>query len=268
MMNLIMPALLLLSGTPDPPSTKELLSAAAEAEAAQEQLRSRYVYKERRTNWDLDEQGRRKSGEPRSAVYEHIFLEGAPFRQMVERNGKPLSEAEKTRQAQARQAEAKRRRDARRTKRFLPGTRSVELGKLNELWEHCETRVEGTAELDGQPVWVVEVAPRAGRTGKRGEPGGEISAYRQTLWIHRDEKVVVRRLATVVSGESEILMGSVLDFRFQRPAGQEVWFPSKSELTFRAKNYGMLTYRGFQEHEFWGFQKFDVESTITVVEEP
>lgn len=255
---------LLLSLLPETPAAADLMAAAARAEAGQEKLRARYVYRERTTNWELDEKGRRKSGKPRTALYEHIFVEGAPYRQIIERNGKALTEAEQARVAEARKKEAEQRRKARRSGRLFPGTRNVRLGTPGQLLEHCDVRVTGREEIEGLPVWMVEVAPREGRTGRREEPGGEISAYRQTLWIHADEHVVVRRRATVVSGESEILPGSVLDFRYARPAGQEVWFPLRHEITFAARSLGVLTGRGLQEHEFFDFRRFDVESTITL----
>jgi hypothetical protein len=250
------------------PDVRELLTAVQAAEAAQEGMRARYVYRERVTNRDVDERGNLTSGAPRVSVYEHIFLEGAPYRQLVERNGKPLSGAEQAKRAKARQEEAKRRQEARRRGRFLPGTRNVRLGKAMELLEHCDARIRGEEAVDGHPTWVVEVTPRAGRTGRRDEPGGEISAYRQTLWVHQREMVVVRREATVLTEESEILPGSVLTFQFAKPEGQEVWFPARNLLTFGARNFGVRTYRGRQEHEYSDFRRFDVESTITVVEPP
>lgn len=259
---------LLLGLAPEPPPAAELLAAAARAEAGQESLRSNYVFRERTTNWDLDEKGQRKKGKPRTTLHEYIFLEGAPYRLLIERNGKPLPEAEKARVSKQRTQEAEKRRQARRSGRLLPGIRTVRLGAPDHLAQHCNARVTGREELDGHPVWVVEVTPREGRTGRPNEPGGELSAYSQTLWIHAEENVVVRRKATVLSGESEILPGSVLDFRYSRPAGQEVWFPSRHEITFAARIMGVFTDRGLQQHEFFDFRKFDVESTITVEPEP
>ena len=213
------------------------LDDAAAAEKLQTGLRVPYVYRERQMNWNLDAKGQKKKDAPDvTRVYEHIFLEGAPYKQLIERNGKPLTGAELAKRDEARQKEATRRQEERRAKKpFLPGNRTVRLGKLEELAAAYHLKLAAEEEVNGFPCVVIEAEPN----GLADTPGNkELQSYRQRLWIHRDLKVLVQRRAEVIGPDSEILTGSILTFR---------WAPLPES----------------QRHEFTGYRRFQVESTIT-----
>lgn len=87
----VLPLLFLLSANPEAVGR---LKETAAAEEQQDKLSQSYVFQERQTNWSLEKNGERKAEPWAVRVYEHIFLEGALYRQLVERNGKPLNEKE------------------------------------------------------------------------------------------------------------------------------------------------------------------------------
>ncbi len=245
-------------------SPVEIIERAAKAEATQRKLRERYVYRERLTFQPLDKRGQPSSDKPRITVYEHIFLEGSPYRLLVERNGQPLSEKERDQVEKEKRAEAQRRQQERRKgRRFFPGTRHADLGNLQDLPEFAMLSLAGEEMVEGIPVYAIDAEPRSSGPEKLSEP----RRYRQRLWIHREEFVVVRRDAEMIAPGGEIDPGSKLSLRFAKEAQRGVWFARRYEVNFIATMLGVKKQRGLQQHEFFDFREFNVESTITPLPE-
>ena len=239
------------------------LEEAAAAEKIQAAQRTPYVYRERQSNWMLDGKAQKKKEAPSfTRVYEHIFLEGAPYRQLIERNGKPISGADLVKRDAARQKEAaSRRQDRKLRKPFLHGTRNVRLGKLDELAPAYDWKLAGEETIAGSPCTVLEAEPNGVADTARHK---ELQSYRQRLWIHRDLKILVQRRIEVVGPDSEILPGSVLTFRWSLlPDGGGTWFETEHEINFASKIFGVKKLLGMQRHEFYEYRRFQVESTIT-----
>lgn len=249
-------AVMLLAGSP-----ASWLRDAAAAEKEQAAKRAPYVYRERQLNWHLDAKGRKE--EPAvTRVYEHVFLEGAPYKQLIERNGKPLSGAELTKREAARKKEAAVRREDRRLRKpFLPGSRNVRLGQLEELESAYTLKVSGEELVGEHPCVVIEAEPNGVTDTVRRK---ELQSYRQRLWIHRDLKILVKRRAEVIGPDSEILRGSTILFRWTPLAGEGgTWFAKRGEIDFGATLFRVKTERGLQIHEYFDYRRFQVESTIT-----
>ena len=240
------------------------LTDAATAEKKLAAARAPYVYRERQMNWNLDNKGQKKKDEPSvTRVYEHIFLEGAPYKQLIENNGRKLSGSELNKRDEARMKEAaKRQEDRRLRKPFLPGNRSVRLGKLEELAKAYHLKLAGEETVAGFPCVIIEADPN----GLADTPlNKELQSYRQRIWIHRDLKVLVQRAVEVIGPDSEILPGSVLTFRWAPlPESDGIWFETGHEFNFGSTVYGVRKIRGIQRHEFYDYRRFQVESSITV----
>lgn len=238
-------------------------AAASEKELAAK--RASYVYRERQSNWALDAQGRKKKEKASTKVYEHIFLEGAPYRQLIERDGKPISGSELEKREAARKKEAAIRQDNRRARKpFLPGTRHIRAGSLPEVAGASTAKLVGEEMVDGHPCVLIETEPN----GKVDTPRNkELQSYRQRFWIHRDLKVLVRRRVEVIGPDAEITLGSILTHQRAPLEGTGIWFENRSEIDFGATVFGVKKLRGLQVHEFFDYRRFQVESTITM-EEP
>lgn len=242
------------------------LQDAVAAEKEQATKHAPYVYRERQIYWHLDAQGRKKKEEPAvTRIYEHIFLEGAPYKQLIERNGKPLSGAELTKREAAQKKEAAvRRKDRRLRKPFLPGNRNVRLGQLEERESAYTLKAMGE-ELVGEYPCVVIAAEPNGVTGTVRQK--ELQSYRQRLWIHRDLTILVQRRVEVIGPDAEILPGSIILFRWAPVADSGgAWFETRREFNFGATLFGVKKERGLQIHEYFDFRRFQVESTITADE--
>jgi hypothetical protein len=91
----------------------------------------------------------------------------------------------------------------------------------------------------------------------------ELLCYRQTFWIDQKEHAVARRRIEVVrEGVAELKPPSVLEER-RSQEGDGPWLVREAQIRFRVR-----TGKGYQTHVFSDYQRFAVESTITVEAEP
>lgn len=242
-----------------------LLREAAAEEIRQEALRAPFVYRERQRNWSVEKAGKKKSDRPwLERVYEHIFLEGEPYKQLIEKNGQPIAGAERQKQESARQAEAARRRESRKLRRpFLPGTRRIQMGTLSELAEAYHLKDAGEEVVDGIACRMIDAEPNGRKDTPRNQ---ELQSYRQRLWIATEGKQLVKRRVEVFGPDSEILPSSVITFTWAPLDG--VWFEKRREIEFGAKVFRVRTNRGLQIHEYYDYRRFAVESTITPADPP
>lgn len=258
--------LLLLALDRDPVA---LVADATVAEKAQETLRQPFVYRERQRNWKLNDAGQKEREAPwLDRIFEHIFLEGQPYKQLLESSGKPLSGADLVKREASRKQEAARRLVARREekaggKRFLPGTRNVRMGKIGELAEAYNLKFLGEELIDGRLADKILAEPNGQAETPRKK---EFQSYRQTLWIDQATRVVAKRQVEVIGPDSETLPGTIITLYFAPVEGQDIWFEHRSTLDFGVQSFGILKQRGLQIHEFYGFRQFQVESTLTPIE--
>ena len=76
--------------------------------------------------------------------------------------------------------------------------------------------------------------------------------------------MLVQRRAEVIGPDSEILAGSILTFHWAPLLESNgTWFESQHEIHFGTQIFGVRKARGIQWHEFTGYRRFQVESTIT-----
>jgi len=73
----------------------EVLNLIAGAEERQQELRVKYVYRELQENWRLDPYGRKIESTRRTKTFDVVLVNGARYRKLIERNGTPLTDAEK-----------------------------------------------------------------------------------------------------------------------------------------------------------------------------
>ncbi len=253
---------LLLAALYSASTPESWLQEAAAAERQQTAKRAPFVYRERQSNWMLDGLGRQKKDEAgNTKVYEHIFLEGAPYRQLIERDGKPIRGSELAKREAARKKEAAVRQENRRARKpFLPGNRNVRVGNLEEVAASNTLKLAGEEVVDGHPCVLIEAEPNGRMDTPRNK---ELQSYRQRFWIHRELKVLVRRRIEVIGPDSEIALGSILMHHSAPLAETEIWFANRSQIDFGATLFGVKKVRGLQIHEFFDYRRFQVESTIT-----
>ncbi len=199
---------------------------------------------------------------------EVIFVEGFPFRKLVARNGKPLPPKEQAAiQKIVDQTAEQRRRQPRPPAggQLVLGNQKIDLGANRELLTLFDNNLKGEEEIRGRKAWVVECTPKADR-----EPAShheqEVLSFRRTLWVDQEDNVPLRMVMAVVGeGIHFALPGSTLRIDYDRVA-PGVWCESGLALD--------IWHRSGKEFKPWkrteytesNFRKFDVQSTITVLD--
>jgi hypothetical protein len=199
---------------------------------------------------------------------EVIFVEGFPFRKLVARNDKPLPAKERAEIQKAVNQTAEDRRKHPRPPpggQIVMGSQRIDLGTSRELLTLFDNRVEREEEIRGRKAWVIESTPKTDHA-PASEHEREVLSFRRTMWIDEAESVAARTVMTVVGEGIHFAMpGSVLRVDYDKIA-PDVWCESGLALD--------IWHRSGKEFKPWKrteytdgkFQKFDVQSTITVVD--
>jgi hypothetical protein len=199
---------------------------------------------------------------------EVIFVEGFPFRKLVARNGKPLPAKEQAEiQKAVNQTAEERRRHPRPPPggQIVMGGQTIDLGTSRELLTFFDNRVAGEEELRGRKAWVIESTPKV-EHAPASEHEREVLSFRRTLWIDEAENVAARMVMTVVGDGIQFAMpGSTIRVDYEKIA-PDVW--NESGLALDIWRRSGKEFKPWKRTEYTDgkFQKFDVKSTITVVD--
>jgi hypothetical protein len=201
----------------------------------------------------------------RSETHEIIFVEGVKYKKLTARNGKPLSAREAAQVDNEMRETAEERR---RHPQTAPGgsinfgNQHADIGSLAELLSLFDNRVTAEEEIRGRKAWVIESAPRAGHAPASPHEK-DVLSYRKKLWIDEADNVMVRMVATVAGEGLFAAPGSSLTFEYDK-VDQQVW-QAVSVILDVTRQAGKVTKAWARtEYRESRFQKFDVQSTITV----
>ncbi len=233
-----------------------IITRFVEQQAANRKRADQYTYVEHAVYVSFDKGG--KSRKNRSETREVMFVEGLPYRKLVAKNEQPLSAGDQAKEDARQRQTAEERRKQRRAgllrRTFTLGTDK----DLLELFDCSATREE---ELRGRKAWVMECAPKAGR-----EPANarekEAMSFRRTLWIDQQEYALLRSVHTVLSGKVNMKPGSTLTFDFAK-VHDDAWMATSGVIDGKLQFLLVIQPAVRTEYTYSGFQKFDVESTIT-----
>jgi hypothetical protein len=102
-----------------------------------------------------------------STVHEVIWLEGSPYRRVIEKNGQPLSAEEEKFEADKLKAvtgERKAETPEMRQRRIAEANKALDKNRpaLREVPEAFNFKVIGEETVRGRPAWILEFTPRQG----------------------------------------------------------------------------------------------------------
>jgi hypothetical protein len=201
-----------------------------------------------------------------SETREVIFVEGLPFHKLVARNDKPLSAREQAQIQKAVNETAGERRQHPRPPaggQLVMGGRRIDLGTYRELLTLFDNRMQGETGIRGRKAWLVESVPQAGRA-PASQHENEVLSFRRALWIDEAEGVPLRVTYTVVGdGIGFAMPGSTIQVDYEKIA-PDVWNESSLVLDIWRRAGKQFKPWKRTEYTFGKFQKFDVQSTITV----
>lgn len=226
-------------------------------------LAQQYTSVEYWHNLNWNKQGRKVDDE--SAKYENVFVEGLPYRRMVEENGKPLTgrAAAKEEQRYEKAVEERKHMSLQEKRGFFHRTfhSGLPLPYLTTLFDN---RAVGEVVLNARKTLVVESIPLPG--AKPANPNEKTAlSWKQTTWIDEQDEVPVRMEVVALQNVKAIQKGLTIRFNWVRlppPAGdtqdRAVWLVKS--ITSQGWMKILLMNRRVTTDQTWSdFKKFQVD---------
>jgi hypothetical protein len=227
----------------------------------------RYTYIERRRDVDISKLGKVSVGPLRTfEVYPRTF--GPDYKRLIEVEGKPLDPAElarrddEHRRNQAKEAERARREPDRRAARLKKEREEME-ATLDDAHRVFEFRLAGRDRIEGDPMLVIDLKPRAGArvTTREGE---WMKKMEGRMWISESGHHIARLRLRAVDDLS-IGWGMVArvepgsGFEYARKRIGSDWVPLQltvegSGRTLLFRRFSVKTVTTYTNHQRWSPQ--------------
>jgi hypothetical protein len=200
-------------------------------------------------------------------VYEITILYGEPYRKLVQKDGRALSERDAHREQKRMDDEvAKREREQAQRRRKAEKELAEERKAFAELVDAIDWRLEGAEAYAGRPAWVLTGAPRPGYRPKSQE-AKVLTKMSGKVWIDQADYRMVRADAVV---NDTISFGWFLfriqpGFRFtfdMARVNDQVWLPGHGLVKGSAKIGGLKTYRFELDLRYSDYRRFQTDSRV------
>jgi len=199
------------------------------------QTRLQYTYVERDEDRRLDSDGRVKSAEVDFS--RTILVNGVPFEQLLERNGRPPSVEEDRKQKEKLD----------KLKRETPEQRAERIRKqaeensslVQEVPKAFDFQLVGEEVVNGRPAWVLQATPHPGYQAQ-GKYGKMFSKLEGKLWVDKQDLGWVKVDGQVIQPISmglflvRLLRGSAIKME-QTHVADGIWMPERVEVRAAAK---------------------------------
>ncbi len=207
-----------------------------------------------------------------SEAWDNFILDGQPFQRTLERDGKPLPATEKQKQEQkldkaAAKLESETPEQKQRRAADYQGTRRHERAFLLEIPDAFDFRLEGSAQIDGQDVWVVSGRPKPGYH-PRSREGAALLKIHGKMWIakagYQWVRVEAQTTQTISFGWflARLNPGAKLVLE-EELVNDELWLP-KREYMIGSGRIGLVKRVAEDAEITWNnYKKFHVESKMT-----
>ncbi len=217
------------------PDARQIVEESIAATQRHWQARLRYTYVERDQDQRRDSDGRVKSEEV--DVSRTILVNGVPFEQLVERNGRPPSPEE----------ERKQKEKLEKLKRETPEQRADRLSKqaeenaslVREVPKAFDFQVAGEEIVKGRPAYVLQATPHPGYDAQ-GKYGKMFSKVAGKLWIDKQDLGWIKVDGQVIQPFSmglflvRLLRGSEIKLE-QTRVDDKIWMPERVHVKAAAK---------------------------------
>ena len=228
-----------------------------EAQGKDWERASQYTYVEQADFFSFDKSGQPKKD--RSETHEIMFVEGLTYKKLVARNERPLELKEQSKVEKLMQRIAKERREQRRSGIFH---KNVSLGSGEDLLTLFDNRVLGEEEIRGRKAWVIESTPREGHVPANAHEK-EVLSFKRKLWIDEAEHVPLKSEYTVIGAHVTMTPGTTITWEFEK-INDDAWLTTSGVINGHLQFVKFIKPAVRTEYKYSKFQKFDVQSTITV----
>ncbi len=211
------------------------MESSIEATQRQWQARLHYTYLERDENLRRDSAGRVKSEEV--DVSRTILVDGVPFDEVVEHNGRPPSSGE----------ERKQKEELDKLKRQTPEERARRLSKqeeetasiVREVPKAFDFQLVGEEAINGRPAYVLQATPHPGYHPE-GKYGSMFPNVAGKLWVDKQDLGWIKVEGQVIHPFSmglflvRLLRGAQIHMA-QTRVDDGIWMPERVEVQAVAK---------------------------------
>ena len=243
----------------------EIIRQSVERDATNFERFKNYTFLERVEERRYGRSGNLSSREIQT--YEFMVLAGRPYGKLVERDDKPLPAKEARKEQEKLEKEsAKRQRESDSDKAREDKDRSEERRYLREIPEAFSLTLQGTDQIGGRPVWIIEAQPKPGYKPKIKR--AEILAHlRGKIWVDQADYQWVKTEAEVIDpisfglGLVKLDAGAVLHFE-QARVNEEVWLPSLVSVRADARLVYLKRLREELDITYRDYKKFQADSRV------
>jgi hypothetical protein len=217
-----------------PTDARQIIGPFVAATERNWQAQSRYTHVERDESLRLDPAGRVKSREV--DVSRILLVNGAPFEQMLEHNGRPLSPHE---EAQQEQKIEKQRRETPEDREARLANERESRSLIRELPAAFDFQLIGEDVVDGRPAYVLQASPRPGYQ-PHGKYGRIFSKVEGRLWVDKQDLGWIKIEGQVIQSFSlgvflaRVQRGSQISMEQTRLA-DGIWVPARVDVRASAK---------------------------------
>jgi hypothetical protein len=257
-----------------PLSAHEIVSRAMKRDLNNWEMEKNYIFVERVEQRELNPDGSLKS--EKSETEEIIFLYGQPYRRLIRRNDKPLSEDE-ARKVEKKLNDTMDKRShetaAERQQRLVDFDKrhQQEHAFLLEVPEAYDFRILREETLNGRPTFVISGEPRESFRPNL-NAARVLPKLRPKLWIDKNSyqcmKMEADVIDTIVWGGFLLRLhpGSHIELE-QTLVNDEVWLPLHARINLDARVALFKTIRLDVDVTFSDYKKFRTDAKIISVEE-
>ena len=263
------PAALAFSQAPDP---REIVKRSVAVDQHNDELRRDYTYDLFNEIRELDAAGKLKS--VKSTKVEVVALGAKRLRLLVERDGKPLPQAEARKEKEkydkaAQEAAGMSPAETRRRLAAEKRRNDEEREKFKHIPEAFQFTLLGETSLNGRPAWQIRATPLKTYSGPY---AFLLRNMEGTLWIDKADYAWVRvdaeTLDTVSFGWFFARIQKGTHFTFESlKINNEIWAPSKVHFRAGARIALVKTVRIDQDVVYSRYRKFQTDSRVVGIDE-
>jgi hypothetical protein len=217
---------------------------------------SQYTYTEQADHFAFEKGKPKKDG---SETYEIFFVEGETFKKLIARNDKPLDRKEQSKEDKRQQQTAE---DRRKKRGHGLLHKQVSLGTYDDLLTLFDNRLLPDEDLHGHPSWVILSTPKAGHVPANTHEK-EVLSFQQKYWINQADDNILKEESTVVGQHVMFAPGSRIAWEFEK-INDEAWMAASGLIDGHLQFAKLIKPAVRTEYRMSKFQRFDVQSTITI----
>jgi hypothetical protein len=152
--------------------------------------------------------------------------------------------------------------ERRRQRRSGVFHKDVSLGSHDDLLTLFDNRLVGEEEIRGHKAWVIASTPKEGRVAANAHEK-EVLSFQRKLWIDEADYQLLKSVFTVAGEHIAFMPGTTVTWEFDK-INADAWLTISGVIDGRLQFAKLIKPAVRTEYRNSKFQKFDVQSTITM----